>query len=134
MYSTSVVHSSPPITRMPSRRGSVPPRLRHDESPGSTLDTPSTSKMSTADIQKIVEQTMKAVQESQTKILKELAETKSEILNNIEGANQLTIIIEGKGDKIHETNEGLRKYVRDHLQEVDQATLLKIINLIKKKT
>jgi len=135
IFSTSVIHSeSPPAPRKLSRRGSSAPKPKpNDPSPNSTLNNITTT-LAPGDIQKIMEQTMKAIQESQTKILRELAEVKSEIVSNIEGANQLTIIIEGKGDKIHETNEALREYVRSHIHEVDQGTLLKIVNLIKKKT
>jgi hypothetical protein len=51
-----------------------------------------------------------------------------------ESSNKITIIVEGKGDKIHEANQKLREHIAKHLDEADQGTLLKMVALLKKST
>lgn len=51
----------------------------------------------------------------------------------MEDSNQITIYIENKKDKMAETTEALRNWLRDHLHEADQATLLNMISVLKKK-
>jgi hypothetical protein len=80
-YSTSVVHNDvSPVLR---RKASLKKRASFNVLSDHNFSQPSTVTLPPAEMQKIMESTMKAVRESETKLLKEIEKMKNEIMGRI---------------------------------------------------
>jgi cupin superfamily acireductone dioxygenase involved in methionine salvage len=89
--------------------------------------------MNAADLKQIMEATNKAIRESEQRMLQALHDMRGDIVAQMENSNQITVYVENKKDRMAETTEALRTFIRDHLHEADQATLLNMISVLKKK-